>query len=122
MGQTSLVRKVTDDGSFTVSDGFDETQVTQIEDDTTSSGSANAATLALGDYRHKVDVVVNGSASNWTVTVEVQDANDDWIQYGTFSQDGTDDDVIQLETMATDVRAYFDQDVTRLTIASKGAQ
>lgn len=95
-------------------------KVSQLEDSTTESGSANAASLSLGTYREDVDILVNGSGTGWTVTVEVQDANGDWIQYAAFSRDDNDDDVLQVSTVANDIRAYFDTDVARLTMYAKG--
>jgi len=95
-------------------------KVELIEDTTTQSGSANAAELSLGTYRTDVDILVNGSGSNWTVTVETKDANGDWVFFGDFDRDATDDDTIQVTTMATEIRAYFDTDVNRLTMYAKG--
>jgi len=98
------------------------TKVSQLRASTTTSGTANAASLTLGSYRDDVDILVNGNGSNWTVTVEVKDANDDWIYFDMFVRDGSDDDTLQLETAAEEVRAYFDQDVQRLTVYSKGGE
>jgi len=95
-------------------------KISNIEDSTTTSGSGNAAQLDLGSYRDEVDILVNGSGAGWTVTVEHKDANGDWIRHSQFAQDGTDDDTLQVETKAPEMRAYFDTDVTRLTMYAKG--
>lgn len=121
---------VTVDGEVGVTDSTDsridpwaESNISTIEDATTNAGDADAASLELGAYRHKVDILVNGTNDDWTVTVEVQDANGDWIQFAAFeAETGGQDDVLQIETVATDVRAHFDQSVDRLTMYSKGAQ
>jgi len=93
--------------------------ITLLEDSTTQSGSSNAASLKIGK-RQKVDILVDGSGSGWTVTVEHKDANGTWILLDTFSREGTNNDTIQIETLSKDVRAHFDTDVNRLTIYSKG--
>jgi len=96
------------------------TRIGQTTATTQQSGSANAATLSLGTYRRNVDILVDGSGSNWTVTVEHKDGFGNWIQHSQFTRENSDNDTLQIDTMSEEVRAYYDTDVNALTIHSKG--
>ena len=107
-----------EDTAGAVIDPFDQGQIEGISASTTATGAGNAASLSLGHYRNKVDILadVNGSA---TVTVEVQDGAGTWVPFDTFSV-SSPGDTLQVETVADDIRAYADQNLDRLELASKG--
>lgn len=97
-----------------------ESELEYVEDSITSgTGSGNAVSLELGDYRHRVDITIRGTDER-ELTVEIYDG-DDWVNFTT--QDITDSETLQVETVAQEVRAYVDDDsdLDKLTIMSKGA-
>lgn len=94
---------------------FRESEISYIEDYSTG----NEVSLVLGDYRHKVDITVSGTGER-DVTIEIYDGAN-WVHFST--ETVTDDETIQVETVAEEIKAYAsdDTDLDRLTIMSKGA-
>ena len=90
-----------------------------IDDQTTSVGASNAAQLALGPHRKAVDVFydVSGAA---TVSLEVSTDGATWRQLHAEALDAAGSDILQFETAYQYIRAYADQNLNTLEIASKG--
>jgi hypothetical protein len=73
--------------------------------------------LSLGDFRTKVDFTCDVTG-NCTLTIEVQNSANNWIEFDSVSLSG--DNVVQIDTAAENIRGRIDQNLTRLEAVARG--
>jgi hypothetical protein len=123
--QTLSPITITDDGNFSIAAWnagtleVNDTDKTIITDTTTSTGSASAAQLDLGDNRKDVDIHYDLSGAG-TVTIEVSKNNSDWRAFSSESPTSAEADVLQIDTSYRYVRVYADQNLNLIELSSKG--
>lgn len=90
-----------------------------VEDSTTGTGSASAASVALGAQRTNVDVFVDVSGAA-DLTVEVSTDGDTWRQADTVSYDAAGTDLQQYHFAYPHVRAYVSANATTVEVVGRG--
>lgn len=94
-----------------------------FESSTTASGSANAATLDLDGSEGDVDIHYDFAAAGDLVIEVQQDGDGDWDPFDRISESAAARDVVQLNTMYRNVRAWgdglTDADVNEIRVITK---
>ncbi|WIV67555.1 hypothetical protein [Natrialbaceae archaeon AArc-T1-2] len=108
------------DSSGVLVDPLDADDMTPVSSMTSMVGKADAASIDLGPHRKDVDVYydVTGAA---TVTIEVSADGDTWRELREISTDDAETSVVSVSTSYQHVRAYADENLETIEIASKGS-
>lgn len=100
-------------GSISLSD------IGQVSDSTTGTGSGNAAAVDLGDYRTNVDVFVDVSGAA-DLTVEVSTDGSTWREADSVSYGSESTDLQQYHLAYQHVRAYVSANNTVVEVVGRG--
>jgi len=110
------------DSTGTLLDPVDQSDASQITDQDSGTGSANAAQLDLGDLRQSFDIHVDTSGDA-TLTVEVSTSgkfSGEERTFASISYTGASQEIEQFETKYQHIRAFLDQNRTLVEIAARG--
>lgn len=118
-----------EDSGGTQIDPFVSTDADQVSDSTSASGSANAASVDLGDVRESIDVFYDVAADTDGIVLEVSTDNATWRELTRVAASdlpaGGEAAFIQAETAYQYARAYAggsfaDADVNAVEIVTRG--
>lgn len=118
VGQDELVSRLADSTGAQI-DPFDESQLGPKTSTTTGTGSANAASVDLGQYIRHFSINFDSSGSS-SLTVEVSTDNSSWRSFDSQSFSSANQDIYEYNTAFRYVRAYVDQNINRVEISARG--